>query len=144
MPAKRKNERAAEMTALYAQGFSLSKVAQAFGVSRQAAYKMLKRRGVDLRSQMQLPFIEWDGRKFSIRENGYYAETSCNREYLHRAIWRKSFGEIPDGFEVHHKDEDKLNNKPSNLELLTQSDHGKAHGFGGNQYVPSNGRRPIK
>lgn len=35
--------------------------------------------------------------------------------------------EVPKGFHIHHKDLDPLNNDPSNLEMLTKSEHGKLH-----------------
>jgi hypothetical protein len=59
-------------------------------------------------------------------------------------VWEHHNGPIPAGFEVHHKDENKANNDISNLDLMTAVDHAARHGFGGNQYVPSLGRRPVK
>lgn len=52
------------------------------------------------------------------------------RERLHCFVYRKSHNldSIPDGFQVHHKDADKNNNEPSNLVLLSASDHQKEHG----------------
>ena len=59
----------------------------------------------------------------------YYRITSYsegNRDKrLHRLIWEAYHGEIPDGYVVHHKDGNKLNNDISNLELLTDSAHKK-------------------
>lgn len=34
---------------------------------------------------------------------------------------------VPDGYDVHHIDYDKLNNDPHNLQVLTHSDHAKLH-----------------
>lgn len=42
---------------------------------------------------------------------------------LHRAIWEDANGPIPDGFEVHHKDGNPLNNSVDNLEALPRSRH---------------------
>jgi hypothetical protein len=39
----------------------------------------------------------------------------------HRVVWTKNHGQIPDEMQVNHKDLDKKNNIPSNLELLSQS-----------------------
>lgn len=47
--------------------------------------------------------------------------------YLHREIWRTIHGEIPDGYDIHHKDENPLNNRPDNLVCLSKSDHAKLH-----------------
>lgn len=133
MPAHRNEAKAQMMRDLYAAGFSLSKVGKAFGVTRQSVYKMLALREVPLRTIASLPFLEWNGRRFTLRENGYYAETSGRREYLHRAVWRAYKGPIPAGYDVHHRDEDKTNNHPDNFDLLTKSEHGKTHGFAGSK-----------
>lgn len=42
---------------------------------------------------------------------------------LHRAMWEKEYGQIPDGREIHHIDGDPLNNVLSNLECLTPLEH---------------------
>lgn len=36
---------------------------------------------------------------------------------------------LPEGMEIHHMDEDKENNHPSNLIMLTTSDHAKLHAW---------------
>ena len=56
--------------------------------------------------------------------NGHYTA----HIYLHRLIYSYFYGEIPDGFEVHHKDLNPANNDISNLKLLTKSQHSKIHG----------------
>jgi hypothetical protein len=45
----------------------------------------------------------------------------------HRVVWRRHRGPIPAGMDVHHKDEDKLNNEIGNLELIPKSDHARMH-----------------
>lgn len=40
-------------------------------------------------------------------------------ETAHRIVWFLTHGEIPDGMVINHIDGDKLNNHPSNLELVT-------------------------
>ena len=47
--------------------------------------------------------------------------------YLHREIWKFHNGEIPEGYHVHHKDENPLNNDISNLELLVGHEHISQH-----------------
>lgn len=49
------------------------------------------------------------------------------RESLHVAIYRDNCGDIPEGFHVHHKDGNPLNNDISNLECLDGREHCRAH-----------------
>lgn len=45
----------------------------------------------------------------------------------HRLIWMEYYGGIPDGYVVHHKDEDGFNNDINNLELMTRKEHARYH-----------------
>ena len=45
----------------------------------------------------------------------------------HRVVYEKHHGPIPEGFHVHHRDENPRNNDPGNLELLSPGDHKKIH-----------------
>ncbi|RJP34735.1 MAG: HNH endonuclease [Candidatus Omnitrophota bacterium] len=44
---------------------------------------------------------------------------------MHRDVYEYYYGEIPDGYDVHHKDGDRSNNDIGNLEIYTKSEHGK-------------------
>lgn len=46
---------------------------------------------------------------------------------LHQEIWKFSNGDIPKGFEIHHKDRNPLNNDISNLECISHSEHKSKH-----------------
>lgn len=46
---------------------------------------------------------------------------------LHQEIWKDAHGPIPDGYEVHHKDHNPLNNALDNLDLLSRQDHWQHH-----------------
>ena len=48
--------------------------------------------------------------------------------YLHHEVWKFYNGEIPEGYHVHHKDGNTLNNDISNLEILAGYDHLSLHG----------------
>lgn len=68
--------------------------------------------------------------------SGYYLGNvkvpGRNRRYPMRAhvyVWISHNGEIPKGYQVHHKDENKANNDISNLELLSTEDHLSFHGY---------------
>lgn len=47
---------------------------------------------------------------------------------LHRYVWEKNNGPVPDGYHVHHKDLDKDNNDISNLGLMLGKTHEQLHG----------------
>ena len=46
---------------------------------------------------------------------------------IHRIIWTFVKGAIPEGNDIHHKDENPLNNKIENLEILSDFDHLSIH-----------------
>jgi hypothetical protein len=53
----------------------------------------------------------------------------CNsrmyRVYIHQLVMAAFQGAIPDGYEVNHKDGNKLNNRLSNLEYVTRSENSR-------------------
>ena len=60
----------------------------------------------------------------------YYTASKADRiagraGYLHRDVWKAAHGEIPPGFDIHHKDGDPNNNDVSNLECVERSRHHK-------------------
>lgn len=64
------------------------------------------------------------------KNTGYYLHTVARGTgtRLHRDVYEYYNGEIPKGYQIHHKDHDKSNNEISNLELLTKEEHLKLHG----------------
>jgi endogenous inhibitor of DNA gyrase (YacG/DUF329 family) len=42
-------------------------------------------------------------------------------------MWKAAYGPIPDGFDVHHKDDDPGHNELDNFKLLSRSDHTALH-----------------
>ena len=63
-----------------------------------------------------------------INSLGYDALSSNYKSYyVHRLVFEAFVGEIPKGYEVHHRDENKLNNNLSNLVLLSSEEHRKEH-----------------
>lgn len=64
-----------------------------------------------------------------VLRNGY--PTVCiNRQrcYVHILIGELVYGKIRKGYVIHHKDKNKLNAMPNNLELMTSYKHSKIHG----------------
>jgi hypothetical protein len=124
-----------EMFSLYEDGYSIAQVAKAFGVSRQSVFERFKRAEKILRSKKKLPFIIFNGKKYTLRNNGYMACTDGERSLMHRDVWCFHNGNIPEDHDIHHINNDKTDNRISNLELLLKSEHTKKHGFRGNQYT---------
>lgn len=46
---------------------------------------------------------------------------------LHRVVYIDNFGDIPDGYDVHHKDHDRSNNAISNLCVISRREHHLHH-----------------
>jgi len=47
--------------------------------------------------------------------------------FEHQLVWELNYGEIPKGYDIHHINGNKLDNKIDNLEILTKSEHTKKH-----------------
>ena len=70
-----------------------------------------------------------------IKHDGYYAITSKkegnNQMRLHRLIWEDFYGKkIPEGYDIHHLDSNKLNNAVWNLQCVEKSKHIVFHNTG--------------
>ena len=48
-------------------------------------------------------------------------------DWLHRQIWKDQHGDIPNGYHIHHKDGNTLNNDISNLEAIEGRKHLEYH-----------------
>ena len=71
--------------------------------------------------------VHYDGLRFKKVENGYYRSSDRKRLSLHRYIYEKFKGKIPDGYLIHHIDFDKNNNNIENLVVMTYSEHRSLH-----------------
>lgn len=59
------------------------------------------------------------------RPDGRYIKRSVG--YLHQEVWKFHNGDIPDGYHVHHRDGNPLNNDITNLECIPGFDHLSFH-----------------
>ena len=67
--------------------------------------------------------------KGSVTEYGYRRFTLKTRKqrFEHVLVWEAVHGPVPPGFEIHHKNGDKLNNRLENLKLVTRLEHKRYH-----------------
>lgn len=68
-----------------------------------------------------------DGYKFRKDKRSGYWYSGTLREFLHRYVYKKYYGKIPDNYEIHHIDKNKDNNDISNLKLLSCEEHRQLH-----------------
>jgi len=120
---------------LYLDGLSLEQVAKEIGVTRQCIYKAFKRRGFLLRGPNFKPFQYYDGKKFTLRNHGYYSLTTNKRTLMHRYVWEKEKGKIPKGWDIHHINENKADNRIENLECLSKAEHTRKYSPHNNQHT---------
>lgn len=75
--------------------------------------------------------IEFNGKKYSLSNSGYYKRTTRNAKgmqtYLHRDIYEKAHGKIDDNMHVHHVNGNPTDNRLENLVALTPAEHRDAH-----------------
>lgn len=135
MAAHRNDEKAEAMYDRYCQGLSLADVAEEFGVTGQSVFKMFRNRNLEMRARPPArPSIVFNGRRYSLRNNGYYGATEGNRASLHRDMWEASYGPIPADYDIHHKNFDKTDNRLDNFECLPKAEHAHLYGTGCNGF----------
>lgn len=135
MDRRRKDELAAQMYEDYQAGMSLAQVGEKHSRTRQTVYQMFANRGWKLREKpARRETVEYDGREYSLGNNGYMRCTTGDRHLMHRRVWEDHFGPIPEGYDIHHLDECKTNNTLDNLECLPKSEHTRLYSPNCNQH----------
>lgn len=131
------------MYEFYCSGKTLEEIGVQFGRTRQSVFEIFKRYGLKCRSKKLLPFIEFRGLKYTVDKNGYYRCTvgRIKTKFLHQEVWRSHNGEIPNGYDIHHRDENKQNNCIENLECLSKADHTRLYSPHNNQFTRGFQRR---
>jgi hypothetical protein len=132
---RKRNTKYDDCYSLYLEGLSLQQVAEQIGVTRQCVYKAFKRRGLKLRGPNFQPSQEYDGKKFTLRAHGYYELTTGKRTLMHRYVYEKEVGKIPNGYDIHHINELKSDNRVENLECLPKAEHTRKYSPHNNQYT---------
>jgi hypothetical protein len=76
-----------------------------------------------------------DGSRRPLKTGYISIRTADGWEYEHRAVWRESFGPIPPGASIHHKNGIRSDNRLENLALMaSHADHMRKHPEIGNRY----------
>lgn len=74
-----------------------------------------------------MKYVYFNRLKFTKDETtGYYLNSTVKKR-LHVYVWEYYNGDIPKGYEVHHKNRDKATTNINDLELLPKSEHMKKH-----------------
>lgn len=103
---------------------------------------LLKKRGCYIGSDFHIRSAK-GGNMSKLTRNGYWVTCAqCNNKVYyyceHRVIWVWLNGPIPEGMQINHKDYNRGNNNPSNLEVVTAKEnfeHSRCH------YVPMKGEK---
>lgn len=127
MANARQDEKARAMYQNYQSGMSLAEVGRKWAVTRQSVHSSFSRRRLPLRQRQLLLSAEFNGVKFTMRNTGYLGRTDGNRELMHRYVWRYHNGDIPPGYDIHHRNHNRTDNRIENLELLSKSEHARRY-----------------
>jgi hypothetical protein len=89
--------------------------------------RQLKLEKVKLTKEKLKPYRNKQGYLVHLNDDGYEIFENSGK-LVHLWVWVQNRGQIPFGYEVHHKDRNKLNNDISNLELMDSDQHKLLHG----------------
>ncbi len=70
---------------------------------------------------------EFNGLRYTRDDKTNLYLNSTHRKRLHRAVWEFHNGVIPDGYHIHHKDNNRLNNSIDNLDCIEGLRHWTFH-----------------
>jgi hypothetical protein len=139
---RRRSTNLDEMYALYTEGHSLESVGKVFKRTRQSVYGLFKYNNKPMRGKPKpLPVVEFNGNKYTMRNTGYYGRTNAERSLLHRDMWEFHNGPIPDGWDIHHVNEDPTDNRIENFECLPKAEHTRKYSPHNNQFTTGRKRR---
>lgn len=122
-----------EVRMLTESGWRLKKIAHRYNCSAQTILNRMNEAGIPAHPQCSLPmelnpawkggrYFDGDGYIIVIAPPDHPFATKCGRIREHRLVMENELGRYlhPDEV-VHHKDDDKTNNDPSNLELFSSN-----------------------
>lgn len=144
-PKRRNNDLVAAMYAMYRSRNeegrlnSMADIARVYRKTRQAVYDLFRSRGYELRAKKLAGLVVMDGISFTLTKDDHLRGSvpGKGRMHLHRYVWEKERGPVPEGFVVHHIDGDKARNSIDNLELVSKKE---MHRFSGGRNQFSNNK----
>ena len=120
-----------KMVLLYGEGYSYEDIGKMYGVTRQAIWERLVGAGCKSREKKVLPFVMYNGIKWTVaKSHGYFRNTDRTTRgelLLHRYKYEVEIGVVPNDWDVHHIDHNKLNNEIANLQAIPKAEHTKLH-----------------
>jgi hypothetical protein len=144
---RKSNEVVQAAYAMYLTGKSIEEVARVYKKTRQAMFSQFQVRGFPLRSKQLKGLQVYDGIQFTETKGGYLRGTLADksRVLMHRYVWEKeSRTKIPTGWDIHHKNCDKQDNRFENLECLPKAEHTRKYSPHHNQFTAPNGSKRKK
>lgn len=114
-----------EIIDLYLTGLSTRKVASQLNVSFSYVGKIVKDAGV---SRLRVDAI--------IAARPAKSKHWRSAREAARRIWVRTYGPIPSGYHIHHKDGDFTNNDLNNLECISAAAHMRLHHAGPEYHIP--------
>ena len=104
------------------------------------AHKTIKRRSVNAISHKLREIItqrEFKGDSIELEMGTFPAEVISGyivitlpdgtKRLAHLSVWEWAFGDIPEGYHVHHVNGDRIDNRKINLQLMSADDHIALH-----------------
>jgi len=86
----------------------------------KAAHKEVRRKGLE---------------KFKTNPTKYISKRGCMIIYIpgrgnvkeHHYVWEQNYGQIPEGYVIHHINHDPLDNRIENLQMIEKREHLRLH-----------------
>ena len=115
------------------EGLSMNQIRKGWGCSGSTVSKHLGEHGIDKRTRSEAANMSHSGTMYGTNlgmDSDNYMRWTPGDKYLsvHRLLAVAEWGfDAVCGMHVHHKNEIRWDNRPENLELITNSDHQKHH-----------------
>lgn len=128
----------AEIVARYQDGMSTLKLESIYGVDRSTIWRRLRSAGVKMRrcgaprrnkNALGNRSTPKPGGPLHLTSDGYLQTYDREKQQcrLHRGCWAAHYGEIPEGYVVHHINKETLDNRIENLACMSANEHSRLH-----------------